>query len=234
MKRKAKSVKSRKQRRGKKAMDLLAFNTQTHFHFPISKIIPPRRQRQCSANDLVLLSQFSKEECFSSNMRWKGQPVHERTKIKQLHALRVISSGLEDSQASSSQFEEFSVTPCKTDKANELKISMVVEGKRTQAIFDDVFSSMVADAQPIPGFRRVKGGKTTNIPKNILLEILGPSKVYKQVIKRIISSTISDYVQKEGLSVGKDLRVQQSFEDLEATFEPGDQFKFEAILQCQD
>ena len=38
MKRKAKSVKSRKQRRGKKAMDLLAFNTQIHFHFPISKV----------------------------------------------------------------------------------------------------------------------------------------------------------------------------------------------------
>lgn len=215
-------------------MELVAFNTQTHFHFPISKIILPQRQRQCSVNDLVLPCQFSKEECFFSSMRWKGRPVHERTRIKQLRVIRVISSGLEDSQASSSHFEEFSVMLCKTDKANELKISMVVEGIRTQAIFDDVFSSMVVDAQPIPGFRRVKGGKTPNIPKNILLEILGPSKVYKEVIKRIISSTISDYVQKEGLSVGKDLQVEQSFEDLEATFEPGDQFKFEATLQCQD
>lgn len=35
-----------------------------------------------------------------------------------------------------------------------------VFGTRTQAVFDEVFSKMVADAQPIPGFRRVKGGKT--------------------------------------------------------------------------
>jgi hypothetical protein len=39
---------------------------------------------------------------------------------------------------------------------------------------------------------------------------------------------------QEGLSVGKDLQVQQSFEDLEAAFEPGEQFRFEAILQYQD
>ena len=36
---------------------------------------------------------------------------------------------------------------------------MELSGVKTRAIFDDVFSKMVADAQPIPGFRRVKGGK---------------------------------------------------------------------------
>ena len=40
-----------------------------------------------------------------------------------------------------------------------MQASIDVSGTRTQAVFDDVFSKMVTDAQPIPGFRRVKGGK---------------------------------------------------------------------------
>lgn len=34
------------------------------------------------------------------------------------------------------------------------------------------------------------------IPRDILLEILGPSKVYKHVIKKVINSTIAAYVEK--------------------------------------
>lgn len=34
------------------------------------------------------------------------------------------------------------------------------------------------------------------IPKDILLEVLGPSKVYKEVIKKVINSAISEYVKK--------------------------------------
>lgn len=41
-----------------------------------------------------------------------------------------------------------------------MQIRVDVSGTRTQAIFDDVFSKLVAAAQPIPGFRRVKGGES--------------------------------------------------------------------------
>jgi hypothetical protein len=34
------------------------------------------------------------------------------------------------------------------------------------------------------------------IPRDILLEVLGPSKVYKQVIMEVINSTIAEYVEK--------------------------------------
>lgn len=39
---------------------------------------------------------------------------------------------------------------------NQIKVE--VSGAKTRAIFNEVFDKMVADAQPIPGFRRVKGG----------------------------------------------------------------------------
>ncbi|KAJ1417006.1 Trigger factor, ribosome-binding, bacterial [Sesbania bispinosa] len=135
-------------------------------------------------------------------------------------------------------------------------ISIEVSGSKTQRIFDDVFQKMVVAAQPIPGFRRVKGGKTPDIPKDILLEVLGPSRVFKEVIKKIINSTVAEYVEKIGSShfcfafcvntdisgnnsmqerliVSQDLRVEQSFEDLETTFEEGEKFRFDVVLQLQ-
>lgn len=35
---------------------------------------------------------------------------------------------------------------------------------------------------------------------------------------------------QEGLKVRKDLRVEQSFEDLEVAFEPGEDFSFDAVI----
>lgn len=106
------------------------------------------------------------------------------------------ASVLSDTEISSARFEEFSVSTVDTDDVGEIKISIEVSGNRTQRTFDDVFQKMVEAAQPIPGFRRVKGGKTPNIPKDILLEVLGPSNVFKQVIKEIINSTVAEYVEK--------------------------------------
>ncbi|XP_044498346.1 trigger factor-like isoform X3 [Mangifera indica] len=145
-----------------------------------------------------------------------------------------VLSGVEDVSVSSSQFDDFLVTISGTDDTRKLKVSVEVSGTKTRAIFDDVFDKMVAEAQPIPGFRRVKGGKTPNIPRDILLEVLGPSKVYKEVIKKVINSTIAEYVEKEGLKVSTDLRVEQSFEDLEDMFEPDEKFSFDAVIQLQE
>ncbi|OVA11057.1 Trigger factor [Macleaya cordata] len=134
-----------------------------------------------------------------------------------------LSPELEEVGVSASSFDGISVTATTTSVERELKIKVDVTGAKAEAIFDSVFSKMVADAQPIPGFRRVKGGQFSEdrIPRDVLLQVLGPSKVYKQVIKRVINSSIAEYVEKEGLKVTKDLKVEQSYEELEANFEPG-------------
>ncbi|XP_031121385.1 uncharacterized protein LOC116024598 isoform X1 [Ipomoea triloba] len=146
-------------------------------------------------------------------------------------AVQSVTSGLEDAEVSTVQYEEFSVSTSVTDSSNELKITVDVSGSKTQEIFDDVFSKMVAEAPPIPGFRRVKGGKTPNIPRSVLLEVLGHLDVYNRVIKQVINLTIGEYVEKEGLKVGKNLSIEQSFEELEALFEPGNPFRFSATLK---
>ncbi|RVW34284.1 hypothetical protein CK203_092992 [Vitis vinifera] len=288
---------------------------------------------------------FSIRPCCSLQMKYNTQAfrVSASLSYRAIHkycpAVCAVSSGVKDPGVSSSQFEDFSVTATSTGNAKELKISVELSGVKTRTIFDNVFSKMVADAQPIPGFRRVKGGKpfkfntfllhvffsstskfltfftcflplaslsltngwglsgkTPDIPRDILLEVLGPSKVYMQVIKKVINSTVAEYVEKvdgieihfgdvknfnnlfqnamdlplllrenaflqlgvlvgnqtetqmdfnpdrvffvemlqEGIKVSKDLRVEQSFEDLEDAFEPGEEFRFDAVVQLQE
>ncbi|CAM8993557.1 unnamed protein product [Rhodiola kirilowii] len=68
----------------------------------------------------------------------------------------VVSSGVVNT--GNSNFDGIAVATTLNIDSKELKISVVVSGAKTQSIFDDVFSKIVADSQPIPGFRRVKGG----------------------------------------------------------------------------
>ncbi|KAK8609818.1 hypothetical protein V6N13_093230 [Hibiscus sabdariffa] len=186
--------------------------------------------------------------CFPPQIRYRALKFHGRERRECLHPARAISSDVE-AVGVSSQFEDFTVTTS-SKESQELKatgmvvnvakllhffyqIRVEVSGAKTRAIFNDVFDKMVADAQPIPGFRRVKGGKTPNIPREILLEVLGASNVYRQVIKKVINSTVAEYVEKENLTVGKDLRVEQSIEDLEEMFEPDEIFCFDAVILLQ-
>ncbi|XP_047323701.1 trigger factor-like isoform X2 [Impatiens glandulifera] len=171
----------------------------------------------------------------SIRMRYSTYLFHQRPSLKYPSPVYAVVSSEDIIEVSSGQFEGFTASSNTINNNNtELKISVEVSGDKTQTIFDRVFDKMVEDAQPIPGFRRVKGGKTPNIPRDILLEVLGPMRVYKQVIKKIINTTIAEYIHKEGLQASKDLRVEQSFEELESTFEPGGKFIFDAVVRLQE
>ncbi|GKV29226.1 hypothetical protein SLEP1_g38170 [Rubroshorea leprosula] len=50
---------------------------------------------------------------------------------------------------------------------------------------------------------------------------------------KVINSTIAEYVEKGGLEVSRDIRVEQSYEDLEEMFEPDEKLSFDAVLQLQ-
>nr|CAD1838972.1 unnamed protein product [Ananas comosus var. bracteatus] len=162
-----------------------------------------------------------------------------RSSCKIFSTTQVVSPVLnsENSDASVSRYEDFSVAVnAREDK--DMKIRVTVSSSKTQFIFDDVFSKLVAAAQPIPGFRRVKGGASPDIhkyiPKDILLHIIGPSKVNRQTIEKIVNCTVAEFVEKEGIKVSKDLKVEQNLEALEAAFQPGKDFVFDAIVQIQE
>ncbi|CAN6198527.1 unnamed protein product [Urochloa humidicola] len=133
---------------------------------------------------------------------------------------------------SSISFKDFCVSVF-TEDDGLIKIQVNVSGTMTDSIFEKVFTKKVAAAQPLPGFRRMKGGKTPDIPKEVALHLIGPSKVKKETIKKIINCTVVEYVQKEGLTASKNLKVQQSYEELEAAFEPRKEFCFDATIHLE-
>ncbi|CAF2285815.1 unnamed protein product [Brassica napus] len=198
-------------------------------HCPFDLQIIERKQRLHLSSFVTLPPTFSVQPRFCA-----------RATNKQFVAVCAAPSDVE----TSSKDESVLITTVDTGNSNEVKVHVEVSGEKTQTVFNTVFEKMVAAAQPIPGFRRVKGGisygkiiirlGTFIIPREILLEILGYSKVYRQVIKKLINSSIEDYVKQEDLKVGKELSVEQSYEDLEETFEPGESFSFDATIKLQE
>ncbi|GAB4828488.1 hypothetical protein Ancab_039326 [Ancistrocladus abbreviatus] len=151
----------------------------------------PRLQQQQKVDGFVQ-NQLVKTACSSLQQRYCTIETCRRQQPPEIDKLSMLCSGLcdiisfgeEDVGVSSLQFEEFSVataTIVLMIKNFIYQIDVVVNGAKTREIFEEEFSKMVANAQPIPGFRRVKGGES------FPLEVLGPSKVYKQVIKKVIN-----------------------------------------------
>ncbi|KAL0392465.1 UNVERIFIED_CONTAM: hypothetical protein Sradi_2469300 [Sesamum radiatum] len=233
----------------------LCINRSSRIKFTCSRVFCTKCMYVCCLPILDL-------ENFRSLIYCSSSKAGTRLLLKPISA---VGSGLEasitDKKDNAISIKDFEIV-VESKGDDKMQITVEVSGFKTQEIYDEVFSKMVDDAQPIPGFRRVKGvfywlhirvsnifygmalaylssatnwklsGKTPNIPKDILLEILGPSKVYEQVIRKIINSAIAECVAKEGITVSKDLQIEQSLEDLEASFEPGSNFKFDATVQC--
>ncbi|XP_021310412.1 uncharacterized protein LOC110433095 isoform X3 [Sorghum bicolor] len=181
---------------------------------------------QMCVRGMQLQCQFSHRlPSVSCSMLLNTQPS-QRTNHKDCGLLQVQCT--QNLMQSSVSFSDFSVSVC-TKEDGLIKLQVNVSGTMTDSIFEKVFTKNVAAAQPLPGFRRMKG----DIPKEVALHLIGPSKVKKETIKKIINSTVAEYVQKEGLTASKNLKVQQSYEELEAAFEPGKEFCFDATVHLQ-
>jgi FKBP-type peptidyl-prolyl cis-trans isomerase (trigger factor) len=116
----------------------------------------------------------------------------------------------------------------------KLKIRVDVDGQATKRAFDTVLKDLARHAPPVPGFRKAKGGKTSIVPLNVIYQLMGPKLVRKFVIEEILKATLNDYVQKEGIKVKNELKTDQSSDQLDAEFEPGKEFGFDATLDLAD
>ncbi|XP_042416766.1 uncharacterized protein LOC122005704 isoform X1 [Zingiber officinale] len=113
---------------------------------------------------------------------------------------------------------------------DKINLRVDLTGEETQKAFDAVLTNLAGTAPPVPGFRRKKGGKTSNVPKSFLLQMLGRDRVTKFCIQEVVSITIGDYVKKENLKVKSQFKTIQTSEELEAAFAPGNDFNFDAVV----
>ncbi|KAI4304137.1 hypothetical protein MLD38_039688 [Melastoma candidum] len=129
-----------------------------------------------------------------------------RSVFGRVHA---AGSGLETSIADAS---DSSITLRKakvsveSQTENQIELRVDVIGEETDRVFGQVLTNLARTAPPIPEFRRQKGGKTTKVPRDFLLQILGEERVTKFVIQEIVTSTVANYVKTEKLTV-KDNKV---------------------------
>ncbi|KAJ8752538.1 hypothetical protein K2173_004826 [Erythroxylum novogranatense] len=122
-----------------------------------------------------------------------------------------------------------------TREKDQIQLRVDLTGDDTQKVFSKVLRDLARSAPPIPGFRREKGGKTTKVPQEFLLQILGEDRVTNFVIQEIVSSTLADYAKRENLKV-KDNKVNtiQKAEELKRSFTPGSEFGFNAVLELEE
>ncbi|KAF3632300.1 hypothetical protein CQW23_15970 [Capsicum baccatum] len=117
---------------------------------------------------------------------------------------------------------------------DKIQVRVDVNEEDTRIVFEKVLTNLAKSAPPVPGFRREKGGKTSKVPRDFLLQILGEERVTNFVIREIVTSTLADYVKKENLTV-KDNKISttQTADELKSSFAPGTQFGFNAILELE-
>lgn len=151
--------------------------------------------------------------------------------------LAAVGSGRDSSITEADRKGDLSLDNVKTSVVSrddeKINVRVQLPGKATQKVFDEALTILARDAPPVPGFRKSKGGKTSNIPSSILLQMLGKSRVTKFVLQEILSITIEEFVKKENLKVKPEIKTTQSESEMESAFTPGSAFGFNAILQLE-
>ncbi|KAL2507163.1 uncharacterized protein Fot_30810 [Forsythia ovata] len=109
---------------------------------------------------------------------------------------------------------------------DKLQVRVDLSREETQVVFDKILANLARTAPPVPG-------KTSKVPKDFLLRILGEDRVTNFAIQEIVSS-MADYVKKENLNV-KDNKINtiQTAEELKSSFTPGNVFGFNATLELE-
>ncbi|KAH7297060.1 hypothetical protein KP509_26G051300 [Ceratopteris richardii] len=196
--------------------------------FSAIAMIPPRtsifRSSMSSLQTWWCLEGFkvSRSKYPSQNAVLRKMPV----------AFAKASSG-EMERSVSIRFEDEATITSEPYGEMQLKVSVSVTAVGTRNAFDYVLENLRKSAPPVQGFRRAKGGKSV-IPKDVLYQMLGPSRVDGFVVEEIVSSAVLEYVEKESFKVKKNFQTVQSNKELAAMFKAGKDFVFEAILDLED
>ncbi|CAL4972705.1 unnamed protein product [Urochloa decumbens] len=153
------------------------------------------------------------------------------------HAVSAVGSGRDSSVTEAERKSDLSLENVKTSIVSRddetINVRVQLPGKATQKVFDEALTILARDAPPVPGFRKSKGGKTSNIPSSILLQMLGRSRVTKFVLQEILSITIEEFVKKENLKVNPEIKTTQTEDEMESSFTPGSAFGFNVIMQLE-
>ncbi|ESW03906.1 hypothetical protein PHAVU_011G051000 [Phaseolus vulgaris] len=152
--------------------------------------------------------------------------------------ISALNSGLEASITDSNEISAM-LTNAKivldSEEENKKQLRVDLTGDQTQKVFDRIVINLGRTAPPVPGFRMQKGGKSSKIPKDFLVQILGEERVIKFAIQEILNSTMADYVKKENMDEKEwKISTTQTAEQLKKSFTPGNDFGFNVIIEPEN
>jgi len=82
------------------------------------------------------------------------------------HPVSAVGSGRDSSITEAERKSDLSLENVKTSIVSRddemINVRVQLPGKATQKIFDEALTFLARDAPPVPGFRKSKGGKTSN------------------------------------------------------------------------
>jgi len=113
----------------------------------------------------------------------------------------------------------------------QIKIDATVSGDVTQSEFTKTLKELGTSSPVIPGFRKKKGN--ANVPSKVLLQMLGKKRVYGFLIQSVVTNTLVDFTEEEGLDAEKEADLDKDNEKLMDGFEPGKPISFQATLQLK-
>ncbi|KAG2602526.1 hypothetical protein PVAP13_5KG694800 [Panicum virgatum] len=83
------------------------------------------------------------------------------------HPVSAVGSGRDSSITEAERKSDLSLENVKTSIVSRddemINVRVQLPGKATQKIFDEALTFLARDAPPVPGFRKSKGGKTSNV-----------------------------------------------------------------------
>lgn len=116
----------------------------------------------------------------------------------------------------------------------KVRLDVALSGEYTQAAYDEVVEGIKQDAPDIPGFPKKKGGKGVNtalVPTSTIVMMLGKKNIVGFTVEKVVSETLKDFVDEQGLSTGSDeIKCTEERKDLVKKFKEGAEFTFQADI----
>ncbi|MEB3225024.1 MAG: trigger factor [Synechococcus sp.] len=107
--------------------------------------------------------------------------------------------------------------------ASQIGLEIEVPADVTQKAYDETVRKLARTIN-LPGFRKGK------VPKQILIQRLGPSRIKASVLEDLIDDSLKAAIAQENIEALGNFQLKSSFDDLISAYKPGEVFTFKAAV----
>ncbi|MGF1498367.1 MAG: trigger factor [Elainellaceae cyanobacterium] len=107
--------------------------------------------------------------------------------------------------------------------ASQVGLEIEITPEMSKQAYEKALREFTRNAN-IPGFRKGK------VPRQILIQRLGSSRIKAAVIEELVEDSLKQAIEQEDIDAIGNFRLQSSFEDLIAQFQPGAALTFSATV----